>query len=79
MAEIFKINDAHGNTVEMELIDKLFVDNKEIKNYYGQSLELSPGQHSITVISGVFQAHLSQNFSAGKEYTLEPFTGMNVR
>ncbi|MGG7163186.1 DUF1292 domain-containing protein [Clostridium ihumii] len=29
MAEIFKINDAHGNTVEMELIDKLFVDNKE--------------------------------------------------
>lgn len=57
----------------------LFVDNKEIKNYYGQSLDLSPGQHSITVISGVFQAHLSQNFSAGKEYTLEPFTGMNVR
>ncbi|WP_010295615.1 DUF1292 domain-containing protein [Clostridium senegalense] len=29
MAEIFKINDSHGNEVEMELIDKLKVDDKE--------------------------------------------------
>ncbi|GAB1432061.1 hypothetical protein MASR2M29_06860 [Spirochaetota bacterium] len=55
---------------------QVYVDDRLVSGNMG---EVSPGRHSIRIVSGAFQITNSYNFEAGKTYIIEPFVGSNIR
>ncbi|MCK7506481.1 MAG: hypothetical protein MZV70_22115 [Desulfobacterales bacterium] len=41
--------------------------------------QVTPGRHTIRLVSGAFAFETSFDFEAGKTYTFEPFLGLNIR
>jgi len=55
---------------------RLFIDGAAQNDFRGQ---VSPGRHTIRIVSGAFAFETSFDFEAGKAYTFEPFLGLNIR
>lgn len=54
---------------------QVYIDDRLVSG----SGEVSPGRHSIRIISGAFQFNTSFDFVAGRSYTIEPFLGTNIK
>lgn len=55
---------------------RLFIDGVAQKDFRGQ---VTPGRHTIRIVSGAFAFETSFDFEAGKAYSFEPFLGLNIR
>ncbi len=55
---------------------RVFVDGAPQKDFKGQ---VTPGRHTLKMVSGAFQIEFPFDFEAGKSYVIEPFAGMTVR
>jgi hypothetical protein len=55
---------------------RVFVDGAPQKDFKGQ---VTPGRHTLKMVSGAFQIEFPYDFEAGKSYVIEPFAGMTVR
>ena len=55
---------------------RLYIDGVAQKDFRGQ---ITPGRHSIRMVSGAFAIESTFDFEAGKNYEFEPFLGLNVR
>lgn len=55
---------------------RLYIDGAAQKDFRGQ---VTPGRHTIRLVSGAFAFETTFDFEAGKTYTFEPFLGLNTR
>ena len=55
---------------------RLFIDGAAQRDFRGQ---VTPGRHTIRIVSGAFAFETSFDFEAGKTYSFEPFLGLNIR
>ncbi len=55
---------------------RLYIDGAAQKDFRGQ---VTPGRHTIRLVSGAFAIETTFDFEAGKTYTFEPFLGLNTR